>query len=88
MTHIASEKLPSAVGYHADYKSRLQEFVQKNQGTREYRAVGESGPDHNKTFEVEVYLDSNRIGQGIGHSKKTAEQAAARDALELFGIEV
>ena len=84
----AVDRLPSVVGYHADYKSKLQEFVQKDQGKLEYRAVGESGPDHNKTFEVEVYLDSNRIGQGRGHSKKNAEQAAARDALELFGIEV
>ncbi len=80
-------KLPSVGGYHADYKSRLQEFVQKDQGKLEYRPVGESGPDHNKTFVVEVYLDSNRIGQGSGHSKKAAEQAAAHDALVLFGIE-
>jgi ribonuclease-3 len=49
--------------------------------------VGESGPDHDKTFAVEVYLDSNRIGYGSGHSKKTAEQAAAKAALQLFGIE-
>lgn len=83
----AVEKLPDAGGYHADCKSRLQEFVQKDQGKLEYRLVRESGPDHNKTFEVEVYLDSNRIGQGTGHSKKSAEQVAARDALQLFGIE-
>ncbi len=83
----AVEKLPDAGGYHADCKSRLQEFVQKDQGKLEYRLVKESGPDHDKTFEVEVYLDSNRIGQGKGHSKKNAEQAAAKDALLLFGIE-
>lgn len=83
----AVKKLPDAGGYHADFKSRLQEFVQKDKGQLEYRQVGESGPDHNKTFLVEVYLDSNRIGQGQGHSKKTAEQAAAKDALRLFGIE-
>jgi len=83
----AVKNLPDAGGYHADCKSRLQEFVQKDQGRLEYRQVGESGPDHDKTFLVEVYLDSNRIGSGKGHSKKSAEQAAARDALELFGIE-
>ena len=83
----AVEEMPSVGGYHADSKSRLQEFVQKDQGRLEYRLVGESGPDHNKTFVVEVYLDSNRIGGGSGHSKKTAEQAAARDALSLFGME-
>ncbi|MBR3894908.1 MAG: ribonuclease III [Clostridia bacterium] len=83
----AVKNLPDAGGYHADCKSRLQEFVQKDQGKLEYRQVGESGPDHAKTFSVEVYLDSNRIGSGTGHSKKSAEQAAARDALLLFGIE-
>lgn len=83
----AVEKLPDAGGYHADCKSRLQEFVQKDQGKLEYRLSRESGPDHDKTFEVEVYLDSNCIGHGKGHSKKSAEQAAAKDALSLFGIE-
>ncbi len=83
----AVEKLPDAGGYHADCKSRLQEFVQKDQGKLEYRLLRESGPDHDKTFEIEVYLDSNRIGCGKGHSKKSAEQAAAKDALCLFGIE-
>ena len=72
---------------HSDCKSRLQEFVPKDQGKLEYRQVGESGPDHDKTFLVEVYLDSNCIGRGKGHSKKSAEQAAAKDALTLFGIE-
>ena len=85
----AVEALPDAGGYHSDSKSRLQEFVQKGseKGQPIYRLVGESGPDHDKTFVVDVYLDSNRIGTGSGHSKKAAEQAAARDALQLFGIE-
>lgn len=84
----AAERLAkTAGGYHMDCKSRLQEFVQKDSGKPEYRLVSETGPDHNKTFVVEVYLDSNRIGVGSGHSKKNAEQAAARQALELFGIE-
>lgn len=84
----AVQSLRLVGGSHSDYKSRLQEFVQKDQGKLEYRLVGESGPDHDKTFEIEVYLDSNRIGSGKGHSKKNAEQAAARDALILFGIEI
>ena len=70
-----------------DGKSRLQEFIQKDQGKLEYRLIGESGPDHNKTFTVAVYLDSNCIGEGSGHSKKQAEQDAAQNALKLFGIE-
>ena len=48
--------------------------------------VGESGPDHAKRFEVEVMLNSNVIGCGMGRSKKLAEQEAARQALELKGI--
>ena len=79
--------LPDLGGYHADSKSRLQEFIQKDKGTPEYRLVSEHGPDHNKTFVVEVYLDSNCIGRGQGHSKKSAEQAAAKAALVLFGID-
>lgn len=77
------QDIPSAP---RDSKSFLQEFVQKEKGTLEYRLVCESGPDHNKTFCVEVYLDSNCIGKGTGHSKKHAEQEAAHDALRLFGI--
>ena len=79
--------IPENGGCHADSKSRLQEFIQKDQGRPEYRLVDESGPDHNKTFTVEVYLDSNCIGRGVGHSKKIAEQAAARNALILFGVD-
>lgn len=75
-------------GSHPDNKSRLQEFLQKDGGRPEYRLVKESGPDHNKSFTVEVYLDSNCIGHGEGHSKKAAEQAAAKDALLLFGEDV
>lgn len=82
----AVNSIPHSGGYHDDYKSRLQEFVQKDGGELEYRIVSESGPDHNKTFSVEVYLDSNRIGTGSGHSKKTAEQAAAHDAMKLFAL--
>ena len=70
-----------------DCKSRLQEFIQKDQGKLEYRLIGESGPDHDKTFRAAVYLDSNCIGEGSGHSKKQAEQDAAQNALRLFGIE-
>ena len=88
----AVKLMPDTKSYHTDCKSKLQEFIQGDKEQRgqtiEYRAVSESGPDHNKTFVVEVYLDSNRIGSGTGHSKKQAEQLAAQDALRLFGIEV
>jgi ribonuclease-3 len=71
-----------------DYKTRLQEVVQQNPEERLcYRVVAEEGPDHNKRFAVEVLLNTNRIGQGAGHSKKLAEQQAARQALVLMGLE-
>lgn len=70
-----------------DYKTMLQEVVQKNPGEIvEYVLVKETGPDHDKRFEVEVHLNSNVIGRGIGTSKKKAEQSAAKEALELMGL--
>ena len=69
-----------------DFKTTLQEIVQKNPGEKlEYRMVSESGPDHDKHFVAEVLLNSNTIGKGGGRSKKEAEQQAAREALELMG---
>lgn len=69
-----------------DYKTKLQEIVQQNPSERlRYVVAGQSGPDHDKHFAVEVYLNSNCIGRGEGHSKKQAEQAAAKEALALMG---
>ncbi len=69
-----------------DYKTLLQEVIQQNPEEKlEYVLVGESGPDHAKEFFVEVHLNSNIIGKGVGGSKKRAEQEAARQALELMG---
>lgn len=74
-------------GFVGDAKTRLQQFVQQNEGDfLEYITVGESGPDHRKTFSVEARLNGNIIGRGEGRSKRTAEQAAAKDALMLFGM--
>ena len=68
---------------NTDYKTALQELVQqkKNQ-TLTYRLIGESGPDHDKQFQVELTLNGEVVGVGIGTSKKRAEQAAAQKALE------
>lgn len=69
-----------------DYKTILQEIVQKNPEEHvDYYLVGESGPDHNKSFEIEVRLNSNVIGKGTARSKKQAEQNAAKEALVLMG---
>ncbi len=66
-----------------DYKTTLQEIVQRKSGqVLTYHMVEESGPDHNKSFLFEVRLNEAAIGLGRGHSKKEAEQDAARDALE------
>lgn len=68
-----------------DYKTALQELVQRESGqVLSYRLLEESGPDHNKTFFVEVLLNERPAGQGTGHSKKEAEQAAACAAIELL----
>jgi ribonuclease-3 len=65
-----------------DPKSRLQEYVQaKGLSTPKYRVLTETGPDHNKSFTVEVYVDSKAWGKGIGKSKNSAEQEAAANAL-------
>jgi len=66
-----------------DPKSTLQEKVQaEGNGRIEYRVISESGPEHDKTFLVEVRVDGNVLGQGEGHNKKSAEKAAAADALK------
>lgn len=66
-----------------DYKTTLQEIIQRKSGqVLTYHMVGESGPDHNKTFQFEVRLNDEPIGRGSGHSKKEAEQDAARSALD------
>lgn len=85
----AMDVLPEMGDVRIDSKSRLQEFIQQDREQKEvleYRLVGESGPDHNKTFTVDLYLGANCIGSGKGHSKKAAEQAAAKAALSLFGL--
>ena len=69
-----------------DYKTMLQEIVQKNPEEKvSYVLVEENGPDHDKHFVVEVRLNSNVIGRGEFRSKKGAEQLAAKEALELMG---
>ena len=74
--------------FNGDPKTLLQQFVQQAEGDfLEYAVVGESGPDHMKTFKVEARLNSNVIGRGEGRSKREAEQNAAREALKLFSVE-
>ncbi len=72
-----------------DYKTALQEIIQRNpEEYVTYILTGENGPDHDKSFTVEVHLNSNVIGTGTGKNKKQAEQMAAKEALRLMGAEI
>ncbi len=84
---ILSEDSVEHSAISGDYKTELQEYVQRNRDNiLAYRLVGESGPDHNKVFESEALVNGEAMGHGKGHSKKEAEQAAAHDAMKRLGI--
>ena len=84
---FVEDQLKNPVGKSfEDYKTVLQEIIQQNkEEILKYELIEESGPDHDKSFVSEVYLNSNVIGRGVGRSKKEAEQQAAKEALELMG---
>jgi len=69
-----------------DYKSYLQELVQSDKRSLEYRIVSESGPSHDRTFSTRVYMDEILMGEGVGKSKKEAEQNAAEMALKKLAM--
>ena len=70
---------------NADYKTMLQELIQqKRNQSLVYTLVGETGPDHNKEFVVELTINGEVVGRGTGTSKKRAEQDAAKSALETL----
>ena len=69
-----------------DYKSYLQELVQSDKRSLEYKIIGERGPSHAKVFQTRVYMDEILMGEGIGKSKKEAEQNAAEMALKKLAI--
>jgi len=84
---IMNDKLAEALlgRTYKDYKTMLQEEVQKGDtGKVTYRTVSETGPDHNKNFEVEVLIDGVVKNIGVGASKKEAEQNAAKNALDAI----
>ena len=82
---LSAEREEEVEERRRDYKTALQELVQRQADqVLTYRMVGEHGPDHAKIFSAEVLLNGKGIGSGSGHSKKEAEQAAARSALALL----
>ena len=69
--------------HNVDYKTMLQELIQQKKNQQlQYMLIGEFGPDHDKRFTVAVFLNGEQVGQGVGSSKKRAEQEAACGALE------
>lgn len=87
MLEEASDEILSAHNDH-DSKSRFQEWAQsQNLGTPQYRTIASYGPDHAKTFEVEVVVDGKVYGQGMGKSKQIAAKEAARQALQALDLE-
>ena len=84
-THILSRLSDRETVLVHDWKTELQELVQQKPGrVLAYELLGESGPDHLKCFNVAVAMDGVPIGSGEGHTKKEAEQMAARAALEAL----
>ncbi|MBQ9935887.1 MAG: ribonuclease III [Lachnospiraceae bacterium] len=80
LTDIEHKKL------YYDSKSKLQEYAQKSNITLCYNLISESGPEHDKEYKVNAQLGDKIISEGMGHSKKTAEQNAAFSALKLLDI--
>lgn len=74
------------INFFSDYKSSLQEYVQTEQKSLEYKVIQEEGPAHDKKFTIEVRIDDIVFGIGVGPSKKEAEQSAAKEALNKLAI--
>lgn len=87
LSHVEPQMASASFSHNRDYKTALQEVIQRNREEKvTYELVDEHGPDHDKSFTVEVHLNSNVIGRGTGKSKKEAEQRAAKEALALMGL--
>lgn len=69
-----------------DYKTLLQQFVEKNGDAILRYDIEENGPEHEKTFIATAYINNNKVGDGKGSTKRAAEMQAAKVALRLFGI--
>ena len=69
-----------------DYKTLLQQFVEKNGDALLRYEIEDSGPEHEKTFIATAYINNNKVGDGKGSTKRAAEMQAAKVALRLFGI--
>jgi ribonuclease-3 len=79
------QRIEHATETTIDFKSALQELLARRRSHVSYEVTGESGPPHRRKFEVAAIVDSERVGEGVGRSKKAAEQAAAEKALKRLG---
>jgi ribonuclease-3 len=78
-------RIEHAAETRVDFKSALQELLARRRVQVSYEVIGESGPPHRRRFDVAAVVDSERVGEGVGRSKKAAEQAAAEQALKRLG---
>ena len=84
---LMADVIKNAAHAHTDYKTQLQQFVQQDGIEKlSYETIEERGPAHQPFFRVEARINSNTVGVGEGKTKQEAEQNAARQALELFGL--
>ena len=78
-------RIEHAAETRIDFKSALQELLARRGARVSYEVTAATGPPHRRTFEVEAIVDSERVGEGTGRSKKAAEQVAAEQALKQLG---
>jgi ribonuclease-3 len=78
-------RIEHAAETRIDFKSALQELLARRGARVSYEVIAATGPPHRRTFEVVAIVDSERIGEGVGRSKKAAEQVAAEQALQRLG---
>jgi ribonuclease-3 len=78
-------RIEHAAETRIDFKSALQELLARRRSRVSYEVTAESGPPHQRRFEVAAIVESERVGEGTGRSKKAAEQAAAEQALARLG---
>jgi ribonuclease-3 len=81
-----AERIDYALNTHVDYKTELQEALARRGSGVTYSVLDVEGPPHDRTFKCAAVIDGQQTGIGTGQSKKAAEQAAAKEALEQLGL--
>jgi ribonuclease-3 len=84
---VFTDRIEYALEGHVDFKTELQEELARRGKTVSYSVLEVEGPPHSRTFTCAAVIDEERVGVGTGDSKKAAEQAAARQALEKLGVD-